>query len=147
MGGAMKRNPNQLDLPINSGEFNFQERRYENHSVRVTLSDLDRAIEQAKAREYGLKMQRVFAQCPGFIGGDAPETERSTGWVVVAAASVTDSVKWLKRRFQVNPKMEVDGFLEGLRIEIAPRRRPVMREGKRQVIKVDFNPPEQFTLL
>jgi hypothetical protein len=111
--------------------------------------DPERAIRErseaeaaaAAAREFELKMQRTFAQCPGFIGGDAPSGEHGKGCVVVEPAMAREARDWLKRRFQINETLELSD--QGLCIEIAPRVRRV-RGPNRPAIT--FAKPEQFTL-
>ena len=109
--------------------------------ARVIRERLEAAIAAATAREYELKMQRTFAQCPGFIGGDAPNGERSRGHVVVDPALAREARDWLKRRFYVNEILELSD--EGLRIEIIPRVRQA--RGRRRAA-IAFDKPEQFKL-
>src|SRR5512142_3313194 len=86
--------PHQFELPQSGEVFNlFSEQGQD--PVRVIMDNLHAATEKAAAREYELKMQRTFSACPGFIGGDAPETEQGTGYVVVDCSRAIDAVVWL----------------------------------------------------
>jgi hypothetical protein len=104
---------------------------------RILREQLQAATDRAAAREYELKMQRTFAQCPGFCGSDDPHH------VVVEPALALEAFKWLRRRFHVNERLEVSTDT-GLCIEVKPRQRR-LPSGVRRV-KVSFGPVEQFTL-
>jgi hypothetical protein len=108
---------------------------------RVAREHLEAEAAAAAAREYQRKMQRTFEQCPGFIGADAPTSERSKGCVIIEPALAREARDWLKRRFYVNENLELSD--QGLCIEIIPRVRK--RRGGRSV-PVSFVRPEQFTL-
>lgn len=114
--------------------------------VREIMDKLREAEARAKAREYELKMQRVFAECPGFIGGDAPQGERSIGNVVVDPARVVEARGWLKQRFILNDVVEIDSAAGGIRIEVAPKPKRVRAARVRAVAPVNFNKPEQYEL-
>jgi hypothetical protein len=108
---------------------------------RVIRERLEAESAAAAAREYQRKMQRTFAQCPGFIGADAPSSEQSKGCVIVEPAMAREARDWLKRRFHVNENLELSDH--GLCIEIVPRVRKA--RGARSV-RVSFTRPEQFIL-
>lgn len=110
---------------------------------RVLKERLDAAIARAAAREYELKMQRTFSQCPGFIGGDAPSSENGKGHVVVDPGKALEAREWLKRRFHCNDALELSD--QGLCIEVVPRARRKAAGGPRRV-RVAFGKLEQFTL-
>lgn len=133
--------PHQFELPQAGDVFNLSVQEGVD-PVRVIMDNLRKAEEQAAAREYELKMQRTFTGCPGFIGGDAPQSEQGTGYVVVDCSKAMDAVGWLKRRFHVDDHLEPDVAAGGLRVAIKPRSR---HHGPRKV-KVSFAPPEQFNL-
>jgi hypothetical protein len=108
---------------------------------RVIRERLEAEAAAATAREYQGKMQRTFAQCPGFIGADAPGNERSKGCVIVEPAMAREARDWLKRRFHVNENLELSDH--GLCIEIIPRARKA--RGARSPA-VSFATAEQFRL-
>ena len=108
---------------------------------RVIRERLEAAAASAAAREYELKMQRVFGQCPGFIGGDAPNGERVKGHVVVDPALAREARDWLKRRFYVNDSLELSDH--GLCLEVIPR---VRKARGSQKLSASFSKPEQFKL-
>ena len=95
----------------------------------------------AAALEYESKMQRSFAQCPGFIGCDPPSGERSKGRVVVDPTYAFQAREWLKRRFNCNEAIELSDH--GLCIEVMPRVRAKPGQPRR---RVSFLKPEQFDL-
>lgn len=103
------------------------------------------AAEQAKAEaaEYERRMQRTLAECPGFIGADAPAGPGKVGRVVVEPAHIPAAMAWLKRRFIVAENIELSRD-EGLVVDIAPRVRRVT-QGQRPA-KVRFGKPEQYSL-
>jgi hypothetical protein len=107
---------------------------------RLIKEQMDRAIARGAAREYELKMQRTFADCPGFIGGDLPESENAVGKVVIEPARVTEAVVWLKRRFHVNETMGLPDAC-GLTIEVKPRRKAVRGQPR---ARVTFEKPKQY---
>lgn len=144
----MAKSPTQFELGPVGQEFNLVTETGDD-PLRVILDNLHRAAERAAAREYELRMQRLFSECPGFLAGDAPGSELGTGHVVVEPAKAVDAVAWLKRRFLVSDKMQVETAAGGLRIDLAPRPKRGGANGKRQVRrKIDclFSPPEQFSL-
>lgn len=133
---------NQRDLPIVGQEFNLVQETGDD-PVRVIMDRLREAEARAAAREYELRMQRTFSQCPGFLSGDAPQSELGRGHVVIESAKMTEALPWLKRRFQISETLEADLANGGLRVQIAPRVRRRSGIMKRQG-KADFRPIEQF---
>lgn len=111
--------------------------------VRKTLDDLHKAVEVAALREYQLKVERIFRDCPGFIGASVPEKPGASGWVTVQGDRIGDALPWLKRRFHVNPAIELDVASNGIRFEIKTRTRRA--SGVRNTGPV-FGKPEQFRL-
>lgn len=140
----MSKRANQFELRTVGEEFNLVTETGED-PLRVMMDKLREAEERAAAREYELKMQRVFSDCPGFIGGDAPKSEISRGSVIVKPDCVTDAVRWLRKRFHVADTVEVDLALEGVRVDIVPRVR-VRKGTTRKAVKVDFGATVQFDL-
>jgi hypothetical protein len=108
---------------------------------RVVRERQEAEAAAAAAREYQRKMQRSFEQCPGFIGADAPSSERSKGCVIIEPAMAREARDWLKRRFHINENLELSD--QGLCIEIIPRVRKA--RGVRSAA-VSFAKTEQFTL-
>lgn len=132
----------QRDLPVVGDCFNLVQETGDD-PLRVILDRLHEASEKAAAREYQLKMQRTFAECPGFLSGDAPASELGRGYVVVLPETLADALPWLRRRFVCSETMEFDRLEGGLRIEIAPRPK---KGSPRRRVKVNFQRPEQFNL-
>lgn len=114
--------------------------------LRVALDRLHAAELAAAAREYELKMQRVFADCPGFLAADVPTNEKSRGHVTIDPVKMTEALRWLKRRFIVNESLEADLGANGLRVELMPRPARAASTGTRKPAKALFAKPEQFTL-
>jgi hypothetical protein len=110
-------------------------------SDRVIKERREAELARAAGRAYESKMQRAFAQCPGFLGGEVPSGERSKGHIVVDPAKALDARKWLKRRFHINENLELSD--QGLCVEVIPR---VRRGQSATCPKVSFAKAEQFTL-
>jgi len=140
----MKRllNPG-AELPLTREAFNLFSEAGED-PLRVMRERDARLAAEAEAAEYQSKMQRVFADCPGFIGGDAPNCAAAIGRVVVEPGRTVEALAWLKRRFHVNQSLELDRTIEGVAFEVKARVRAKLSGGRR--IKVSFAPAEQFTL-
>jgi hypothetical protein len=103
---------------------------------RLIKQRLDRAIAAAAQREYELKMQRTFKECPGFCGSD------DASHVVVDPALAMEARAWLRRRFVVNDAIELCDT--GLCLEVLPRR---ARNGARRPRQRScFEKPKQFEL-
>ncbi len=109
--------------------------------ARVIRERLEAATAAAAAREYELKMQRLLSECPGFIGSDAPTSEKSKGRVIIEPAFAREARDWLKRRFHTSDNLELSD--QGLCIEVVPRVRKV--HGARRATAL-FTKPEQFRL-
>lgn len=124
--------PRQLELPANQSASG-------NH-VQKILTDLHASVERAAAVEYTLRCERMFRDCPGFIGADVPERPGASGWVTVKGEMIGDAVTWLKRRFHVNPSVTIDEGVDGIRFEVKTRTRST---GKK---RSPFAKPEQFVL-
>lgn len=108
---------------------------------RVIRERLEAEAAAAAAREYERKMQRTFAECPGFLSGNAPSGERSKGHVIVEPAMAREARDWLKRRFYINENLELND--QGLCIEVIPKVRKARRA---RAVAGLFIKPEQFTL-
>jgi len=139
----MKRRSYQKELPCAGDVFNLVN-EVADDPWRLERERWALAEAQELARQYQERMQRVFSQCPGFIGGDAPSSEKGCGRVVIEPQSVMDAVPWLKRRFHVSENLDLSAD-NGLVIEIKPRRRGQQQAGGRKV-KVSFDKPVQFEL-
>lgn len=109
----------QFDLPACREVFNLAG-ECAIDGERVIRERLETMRRQEEARKIVQKCQKTFEQCPGFIGGDAPEGRSATGRVVVEPRQATEARQYLKRRFVVNENLtiSVDG---GLCFEIALR--------------------------
>jgi len=129
--------PIQNELPCAGEVFNLAS-EVGADPARIIRERIQAATDRAAARTYELKMQRTFAQCPGFIGSDNPSH------VVVEPALALEAFQWLKKRFHVNEKLEVSTDT-GLCIEVRPRRRSVAGNRKARA-KYVFGPVEQFRL-
>ena len=130
----------QPEMPLAASCFNL---------ALETGIDIDRQLVEQRAalarecaaKEFAAKMQRQLSECPGFIGGDVPQSVESAGRIVVQPSMTLEAVAWLKRRFHVAENLEVDGG-NGLCIDIKPRNRKA--GGKRQ--KFMGSRVEQFQL-
>jgi hypothetical protein len=91
--------------------------------VRVAM---DRARQQqaaAEAAEFRRAMQRTLAECPGFVGCDAPAGQDHSGQVDVDPARVFEARAWLSRRFEVDRDFELNGAAKSIGLRILPRQR------------------------
>ena len=109
--------------------------------ARVVRERLESAERAAAAREYALKMQRLFSECPGFLGADPPEGETRKGRVVVEPAFAQEARTWLRRRFHVNDAVEI--CETGLCLEVVPPERKSRGQTRK---RVSFAKPEQLKL-
>jgi hypothetical protein len=137
----MKHRQPERELPLAAAAFNLFSETGDDPLRVMRERDARLALER-EAELYRQKMQRVFADCPGFLGGDAPTGPQATGRVVVEPGRSVEALAWLKRRFHVNETLELDRAVEGLAFEIKPRQRSPGAGSKR--IKVTFARPEQF---
>lgn len=110
---------------------------------RVIKERLDAAIAAAAAKEYEMKMQRTFSECPGFLGGDLPSGEGRKGNVIIDPAKALEARTWLKRRFICNDSLELSAL--GLCIELMPRSRAKSAPGRRHHVAT-FAKPVQYEL-
>ena len=133
------------ELPFAAAAFNLISEPG-NDPVRVIMDNLRAAEEAAAAREYGLKMQRVFSECPGFIGADVPEGEAKVGSVVIEPAKALDALQWLKRRFVVADTLEPDPAAGGMRIEFAQKPKRDRAAGAKREKAPVFGRPVQYDL-
>lgn len=133
----------QYDLPVAGDVFNLAS-EVADDPWRLDRERWEAAQRRKDAEEYSSKMQLQLAQCPGFIGSDAPKSEASTGVVVVEPALIAEALSWLKRRFNASETMDFETDLQGIAIEIAPRQRRCSFGGRK--VKVRFGKVEQFTL-
>lgn len=141
----MSKQP-ERDLPVVGDEFNLITERAED-GWRVVAERLQAATDRAAAREYQLRMQRTFKECPGFIGANPPDGEQKRGVVSVEPGKVLEAVEWLKKRFNVNPEVKSNLATAALEIEVITRRRGKAAPGqKRQAGSSIWKKPEQFQL-
>src|SRR5512139_2559125 len=110
-------------------------------SMRVMLDNARDAKRREEAAEFERKMQRVLAECPGFVGCDAPAGASSSGKVMVEPGRICEAMPWLKRRFHVNENLELSTD-SGLCVEVAFR---IRGAAKKPRVK-RFGKPEQFEL-
>ncbi len=113
-----------------------------NDPVRLALEAGRRAADLEAARAYADKMQRLLAECPGFVGADAPSCASSSGKVVVDPGRIVEATAWLKRRFHVSENLGLSHD-QGLCVEVIPRETR-KQSGKRS--KPLFGKPTQFEL-
>ena len=139
----MKTSKPQAELSLAREAFNLFGEQGADPLRLMRERDTRLALER-EAAEYQAKMQRVFSQCPGFIGGDAPSCAAGIGRLVVEPGCGVEALNWLKRRFHVNASLELDRSIEGLVFEVVARARSSGGRGKR--IAVNFAKPEQFEL-
>jgi hypothetical protein len=139
----MKHRQPERELPFAASAFNLFGETGDDPLRLMRERDAKLAAAH-EAERYQARMQRVFADCPGFIGGDVPKGPQCSGRVVVEPSRSVEALNWLKRRFYVNESLELDRVVEGLAFEIKPRQRSHGAGGKR--IKVTFARPEQFPL-
>jgi hypothetical protein len=111
---------------------------------RVELEKREAEQRQRDAAEYAARMQKTFAQCPGFIGADAPPGPGQLGRVIVEPSMATQAAAWLRRRFRVNQNLELDAG-EGLAFEVISRP-PQNRSGGGSRVRQTFERPIQFEL-
>lgn len=132
----------QYDLPVAGAVFNLAGERGEDpERVARERAAAERANREAKA--YQDRMQKTFAACPGFIGGDAPAGPGLVGRLVVEPARVAEAYEWLRRRFRVSENLELSQTLDnGLCIDVIPR--PPRKSGVWR--KTSFAKPTQFEL-
>ena len=131
----------ERELPFAAAAFNLFGETGDD-PLRIMRERDARLALQREAELYKQKMQRVFADCPGFLGGDAPNNPAATGRVVVELGRSVEALAWLRRRFHVNESLELDRAIEGLAFEIKPRQRSASVGGKK--FSVTFARPEQF---
>lgn len=136
--------PPQFELPQSSEVFNLAV-QVADDPWRVDRERWAAAQRQKEAAEYAARMQLQLAQCPGWIGSDAPTSEQGRGVVVVEPALIVEALAWLKRRFHASETIDVDTTLHGIAVEVAPRQRSRSPLGGKRV-KVKFGKVEQFTL-
>lgn len=119
----------------------------DHQSSEKELSELmDRlrdAEYKAAEREYTLRMERKFNGCPGFMSADLPRTEGAIGHVVVTADQLEEAIDWLRKRYAVNPKFELDCLQGGVRIEIMQRVKKARQPGAKRV-QVKWEKPIQY---
>jgi len=133
----------QRDLPVAGEVFNLASETGVDPD-RLVRERLQAATDAAEARIYQLRMQRTFAQCPGFIGGDLPDGELRRGVVRVEPSKAAEAAVWLKRRFSVNPEVRLaDAF--GIEIEFVTRSKVRLLPGQKRR-RISFEKPQQFTL-
>jgi len=109
-------------------------------SARLIAEMASAMRREREARAWQDKMQRKLSDCPGFVGGDLPSSERSKGCIIVDPAMAREARDWLKRRFYINEKLELSD--QGLCIEVVPRARKA--QGARRAAL--WLKPEQFDL-
>jgi len=132
----------QFDLPVAGDVFNLaSELGVDPERIARERAEVERANREARA--YQTKMQKTFAECPGFIGGDAPGGPGLVGRLVIEPARVVEAYAWLRRRFRVSENLELSQSLDnGLCIDVItrlPRKCGVWR-------KSTFAKPEQYEL-
>ena len=88
--------------------------------------------------------QRRLAECPGFVGADAPAGPGAEGRVVVEPRFAGIAKEWLAHRYAVNEDLSLDEIADGIVFEIRARSRPGKHAGKTRRMK--FGGPEQFRL-
>lgn len=135
--------PLQHELPKAEAVFNLAGQSAPD-PWRIAREREEQARVAREAAAYQERMQRTLAECPGFIGADAPPCPEGRGKVIVEPAMAGDAAVWLKRRFHVSESLELDRHADGITFQIAPRTR--RRSPGRPRRKVSFAPPEQFTL-
>ena len=135
----MKVKARQLELRPCSDAFNLAGERGVD-PVAVVLERGRQAAAAEAAREFERKMQRLLAECPGFVGAEAPGGPASVGRVVVEPGLALEAIPWLKRRFHVNESLALSRD-QGLCVEVKPRARS-RSSGRRS--RVMFARPEQF---
>lgn len=138
----MKRPVPQFDLAVVGDVFNLA------GQPGIDPERLARELEQSRLRRqeaarYQERMQLTLAQCPGFVGADAPAGPGLLGKVVVEPSWILEANRWLKRRFHVSENIELSGDT-GIVLEIASRARPCKKGGRK--VRVAFGPAEQFEL-
>lgn len=109
---------------------------------RVLRERLAAERAEAERQAYTARCQLTLEKCPGFIGCDAPRGPGLAGRIVVEPGHVEAAVAFLKRRFQVNERMDLEAG-QGLCLELISRRQA--SRGMRSV-KVSFAKPVQFEL-
>lgn len=133
----------QFGLPVVDQVFNLaSERGLDGDRLARERVEAERA--RKAAAEYEARMQRLFAECPGFIGADAPAGEGQKGNVVVEPAYAPEAMAWLKRRFHVNENLSLSTDT-GLCIEVRTRVRKPPTPGAKRVA-VTWAKPQQFEL-
>lgn len=133
----------QFGLPVVDREFNLVTERALDGD-RLARERVEAIRAEKAAAEYQKRMQLSLAQCPGFIGADAPRGEGFKGNVVVEAGEAPAAMLWLKRRFHVNENISLSTDT-GICIEVITRKRKPAGPGARPV-KVSWEKPKQFEL-
>lgn len=130
------------DLPVAGDVFNLAgELGVDPERIVRERGEIERANREAKA--YQDRMQKTFAECPGFIGGDAPRGPGLVGRLVVEPARIVEAYAWLRRRFRVSENLELSQSLDnGLCIDVIPR--PPRKSGVWR--KQTFAKPVQYEL-
>ena len=135
----------QFELPGAGEVFNLAGQQSDD-PWRLECERWAQAEREREGREYSARMQLSLAQCPGFIGCDAPASDEGTGRVVVEPAHVFEAMAWLKRRYHVAENLDLSPD-NGLCIELKPRVRNKTGCGRpRTKLTVHFGKPEQFEL-
>lgn len=88
--------------------------------VRLQKEREEQDRRDFEAYQYQQRMQKTFAEVPGYVGGDIPRSAGSKGRVIVEPGQINEAVKWLKRRFHVNENLELSTDL-GLCVEVVSR--------------------------
>lgn len=124
-----------------AGSFNLFSEQGED-PLRAMLDNARAAAVRESAVEFERKMQRLLAECPGFVGADAPSGASCSGKVVVEPGRICEALPWLKRRFHVSENLELSTDA-GLCVEVIPRDR---KKGSSPRRKIRFGKVEQFNL-
>ena len=131
----------QYELPKSGDVFNLAG-QVGIDPMRVIREQFDDATRRAAARDYELKMQRVFAGCPGFVGGDMPIGDDSTGHVIIEPSRALEARDWLKRRFHISPNLELSDL--GIALDVVPRSRKAPSPSRAG--RCRFDKPIQYEL-
>lgn len=129
----------EFDLPVAGDVFNLATQTG-NDPIRLMREQAAAQLAKAEAREYQERMQLQLAQCPGYVGSDAPTAPGVAGRVVVDPRMTADAVAWLKRRFHVDENLNLSMDC-GLCINVMGRNRS---KGGGRRVRCSFSKPEQF---
>ena len=111
----------QYELPATACVFNLHSERAED-GERVERERQQAERDRREAQAYQDRMQCVFEECPGFMGGKMPAGPGGQGHVLIESHCAGPAMEWLKRRFLVKREAGIETTGE-LRIDFATKRK------------------------